>query len=131
MQTNKEVTMQYNLIISRLTSLNEYSNAERTNRYNAARIKRQNTELVAYTALSQLQGVKITKPVYIEYLWVEPNTLHDKSNVAFAKKYVEDGLVMAGILKNDKWNDIIGFKDEFAVDKHNPRVEVTIIESEG
>jgi len=32
------------------------------------------------------------------------------------------------VLKNDGWNDIEGFSDEFFVDKQNPRVEVEISE---
>ena len=34
------------------------------------------------------------------------------------------------ILSNDGWNEILGFEDTFAVDKHNPRVEVYILTEE-
>jgi len=36
----------------------------------------------------------------------------------------------AGILRGDKWDDIVGWSDRFDIDKINPRVEVTIREVE-
>jgi hypothetical protein len=36
--------------------------------------------------------------------------------------------VRAKILKNDGWNDIIGFEDIFYIDKKNPRIVVEIEE---
>ena len=55
----------------------------------------------------------------------------DKDNIAFAKKFIQDSLVHAGVLANDGWNQIEGFTDDFAVDPKNPRVEVTIEIFEG
>ena len=71
---------------------------------------------------------RITKPVYITYKWYEPNKKRDLDNIAFAKKFVQDALVTNGILENDGWANIVGFCDEFYVDKENPRVEVEIME---
>jgi Holliday junction resolvase RusA-like endonuclease len=46
--------------------------------------------------------------------------------VAFAKKFIQDSLVRAGVLKDDGWREIESFEDVFKVDKRNPRVEIEI-----
>ncbi|AEE95762.1 hypothetical protein [Mahella australiensis] len=123
--------MEYKLIIPGvLPGLNEYINAERRNKYQAAQMKKQAEHLVITLCRSQLKGVHIEKPVFISYRWIEKNRRRDKSNVAFAKKFLEDGLVKAGVLKNDGWNEIAGFADEFDVDPKRPRIIITIKEVE-
>lgn len=110
-----------------LTDLNSYINAERSNKYDASKIKKDETEYVR--VLAERSGIRpVTKPVYMAYYWYCENKRKDKSNIAFARKFIEDGLVEAGILKNDGWNDITGFSDFFFIDKDNPRVEVIITE---
>ena len=56
------------------------------------------------------------------------NKRKDKDNIAFAKKFILDGMIQAKLIQNDGWKEISGFTDEFHVDKNNPRVEVTIYE---
>ena len=109
-----------------LTDLNAYINAERSNRYIGAKIKREMTDYI--TILAKRLKTEIRTPVRITYRWYCKNKRKDKSNIAFAKKFIEDGLVNAGVLKNDGWNDIEGFNDRFYIDKQNPRVEVEITE---
>lgn len=41
---------------------------------------------------------------------------------------IQDALVKAKIITDDGWKNIIGFSDEFYVDKENPRIEVVIEE---
>lgn len=77
-----------------------------------------------------LKNLKIEKSVYIRYTWVEENKKRDKDNIASAKKYVQDALVQAGVLKNDGWNNIVGFEDRFEIDKEKPGVLVEIVEVE-
>lgn len=123
--------MEYKLIIPGvLPGLNEYINAERRNKYQAAQIKKQIEHLIISLCRTQLNGVKISNPVKIYYTWLEPNRKRDKDNIAFAKKFIQDGLVKAGVLKNDGWNEIEGFTDEFDVDKNKPRIIVDIEEVE-
>ncbi|WP_302419996.1 hypothetical protein [uncultured Megasphaera sp.] len=62
----------------------------------------------------------------IVFRWIEPNRRRDKDNVAFAKKFILDSLQEVGIIKNDGWDEIISFRDEFYIDRNNPRVEVYI-----
>lgn len=63
------------------------------------------------------------------YRWYEPNRKRDKDNIAaVGRKIIQDALVEAGVIRNDGWNDIRGFSDEFYVDKNEPRIEVEIEE---
>ena len=116
-------------IPGRLPGLNEYINAERQNKYMAAKMKKQAEELIAWSLKAE-KRVKFKNPVLIHYLWVEKDRRRDKDNICFAKKFIQDALVKAKVLKNDGWNEIADFKDDFDVDKDNPRIEVTITEVE-
>lgn len=46
--------------------------------------------------------------------------------MAAGKKFILDALVSAGILTGDGRQNVVGFSDEFHVDKANPRVVITI-----
>ena len=116
------------IIKGTLPGLNEYINAERSNRYKAAAMKHQVESVVIACAKKYLRGVKFEKPVRMEYRWYEPNKRRDKDNVVFAKKFIQDGLVKAGVLHGDGWKWIESFSDDVQEDKTNPRVEVTISE---
>lgn len=119
--------MTHRLIIDgTLPGLNEYIKAERTNRHIAAKLKRDTEDCIVYCIRGQLRGVKFRAPVRLHYTWIEPNRKRDKSNVAFAKKFIEDALIKAGTLVNDGWTEIDGFTDAFAVDRRYPRVVVEI-----
>ena len=60
------------------------------------------------------------------FLWVAKNKRKDPDNICFAKKYILDGLVAAGILPTDGWNHVSGFRDEFDISPDNPRTIVTL-----
>lgn len=115
-------------IPGRLPGLNEYISAERTNRYKAAKMKRDSESNIILAARKSLKDIKIKKPVEMHYLWIEPNNRRDRDNIAFAKKFVQDALVRAGVLEDDDYKHVVGFSDRFDVDKKNPRVEVLIKE---
>ena len=121
--------MEYKVIIQgRLIGLNEYIAAERANRYKAAKMKRENEAIVMIAIKQQLKNVKIEKPVYMEYTWVEKNKRRDLDNITFGRKIIQDSLVKAGILKDDGWKYILGFSDRFQVDRENSRIEIKIKE---
>lgn len=111
-----------------LPNLNDYINAERKNKYQAAAMKRQAERAVMLLAKSQLRGFKPTGPVWMTYRWIEKDKRRDKDNICFARKFIQDALVKAGVLQNDGWKEIAGFTDVFEVDKNNPRIVVEIIE---
>ena len=117
----------YKIVIpGTLPGLNDYIDTERSNKYQAAKLKRQTEDMIVMCIWEQMPGVEISEPVHIVYHWYEPNKRRDKDNIAFAKKFVQDALVKAGVISNDGWGEIVSFSDEFRVDKSNPRVEVVI-----
>ena len=123
--------MVYRLVIEgTLPSLNEYINAERSQRHAAARMKREAQELVSWYIRAQLGSQVASKPVRMHYLWVVPSRRKDRDNIAFAKKFVQDALVKMGFLHNDGWKYVLGWSDDFDVDPDRPRIEVTITEVE-
>lgn len=121
--------MTYSLTIpGRLPGWNDYSDAERASWRKAARMKRDTQDMIGWCLRKHLPGVNIKRPVAITYVWYEPNRKRDKDNIAFAKKFIQDALVEAGVLANDGWRNIVRTSDSVAVDASNPRVEVWIEE---
>ena len=113
-----------------LPGLNEYIDAERSHRQKAAKLKREYQDAVVLVLRRQIRG-KLRVPVRMRYLWVEKDRRRDKDNIsAFGRKVIQDALVKAGKLRNDGWQNIAGFSDDFAVDKKRPRVEIIIEESD-
>lgn len=117
-------------IAGRLSGLNEYTKACRTNKYAGAKLKEQNEKKVAAAIYGTCPTVTFRTPVQIIYRWYEKNKRRDKDNIAFAKKFINDALVECGTLQGDGWQYVVGFVDEFYIDKENPHVEVEIREVE-
>lgn len=118
--------MEAGLIIpGRFPSLNDYIAAERNNRHIAAKMKRDETKRVADIAANSDMPT-FQKPVHVYFTWVEPNRRRDIDNIAFAHKFILDGLVDAGVLKGDSQKYVTGFVDLFRVDKDNPHVSILI-----
>lgn len=119
------------IIPRRLNGLNEYIDAERTNKHAAAKMKREDMDTVLWACKACLRGWKARGPVRMHYRWYEPNQKRDMDNISsYGRKVIQDALVKGGYLENDGWKQIIGFDDEFYVDKKLPRIEVEI-EEEG
>ena len=115
------------VINGQLTTLNQYINAERRNRYIAGSIKKKETKRCADSALQYLEDnpdVKIEFPANIHIKWYRENKRSDPDNIAFAIKFIFDGLMEAGLLENDNWVNIKRIEHDFEIDKNNPRVEV-------
>lgn len=110
-----------------LATLNDHDSANRTNKFLGAKLKQEQTELVALYAR---RHPKLDKPVFVEFEW-HYSGKHDLDNIAFGKKYVLDGLVKAGVLKNDDQKHVIGFNDQFEkVEKGKEAVHVNLVEYE-
>ena len=120
----------YTLIINgKLDNLNDYISACRTNQYKGSGVKNHNENKVKAAIYEQLGRLRITRPVYMSYRWYEPNRRRDLDNISsFGRKVIHDALVKTHILQNDGWKEIVGFRDDFYIDKENPRVEVEIEE---
>ena len=112
-----------------LPGLNDFIDANRRNYHAGAKLKKEAQFLVVTAARKCLKRWRPDGPVYMTYRWFEPNKKRDKDNIsAGGRKIIQDALVEAGVLKNDGWNDIAGFRDEFYIDKKEPRIEVEIEE---
>lgn len=112
-----------------LMDLNTFINKQRTNRYVGNYVKQQETLKVSRVFSQHLDKFEDLKlPIRLDITWVMENRRKDKDNIAFAMKFILDGMIKAGIIENDGWNEISGFTHHFKVDKENPRVEVKIKE---
>lgn len=118
------------LIISGdLPSLNEYTKANRS-KYGevlGARVKREAEKLIRLHIQAQgLTDIHYVHPVRIDFRWYMENARKDPDNVCFAKKFILDALVRAGVLENDNYRHVKGFTDNFFIDKDFPRIEIDI-----
>lgn len=114
----------------RLPGLNEYVDICRQNRFQAANFKKEIEDDCLIFIKAGLRG-KTFAQVGITFTWYEKDRRRDKDNIAFAKKFILDAMQKGKIIENDGWSQIKYFKDEFEIDKSNPRVEVIIEEKAG
>lgn len=115
------------VVNGKLATLNDHDAANRSNKFYGAKMKEEMTDLVAWQVK---QGIKISHPCYVIFTWLYSGR-HDFDNIAFAKKYVLDGMVKAGILPNDNQSWVLGFTDNFEkVGKGEEGVVITVEEIE-
>lgn len=106
----------------KLPSCNQYINECRRNRYAGAKMKKEIQEQIG---IYIKQIPKIDKPVKINFTWVEDNKKRDLDGICFAKKFILDALVQAGVLKDDNRKIVINFTDSFEyADKSKVIVEL-------
>lgn len=116
--------MTYSFTIKgKLPSLNQYINAERTNRYIAAKLKKEATLLIQW----QIDIPRITEPFILRCKHFTQNKRTDPDNLVFKKKFILDALLSHGKIDNDGWGQVLGFEESWEVDKNNPRIEVSLI----
>lgn len=114
------------IIKNKLIDLNTYINTERGNRYAAAKIKKDLTEYIYYECKAQ-KLLPFKKPVRIKYIWYVSSRRWDGDNISFGKKFIHDGLQMAGIIPKDNLLWIVGFdSEEFIVTTKRSGVDVII-----
>ena len=85
---------------SKLPTLNEYIDAERSNRFIAAKIKKTTTNNIRLEALSQTRD-KFEGLYDVRITWHRANNRQDSDNIYFSAKFLFDGLVEAKILSGD------------------------------
>jgi len=118
------------LFLPQLPGLNDFMDANRRNRYAGADMKKKWTEAVAWECKAQ-KIVPYQVPVTLSFMWFEPNARRDPDNIIFAKKFILDGLVMAGVIPGDTQKWIRGFNYErWIVVKEQSRVGVQVSLSE-
>jgi Holliday junction resolvase RusA-like endonuclease len=115
------------VIQDKLPTLNEYSNAERTNRFKAAKLKKEAEELIGWHI--KTSGIKpIKEPIILVIHWQVPKTCRfDPDNIVFAKKFILDALQKTGIIQNDNKKYIKGFSDHLLYEGKEYRTEVTLL----
>ena len=102
-------------------SANEYINACRTNVHKANKMKH-DIQAAIGVCISHLP--RMTKPVWIDFIWSEKNGRRDRDNVAFGKKFVLDALVNSGKLLDDSRKYVTGFSDSF---RYGEDYKITLI----
>ena len=120
--------MTYEFVIpGRLPGLNDIIEACRKGKYVAARQKQDAENIIMFYARSL---PKLKEPVRLDYLWLEKARTRDWDNISGGQKFVQDALVKAHKIKNDGWSNICHVERSYGVDKDNPRIIVTITDSE-
>ena len=100
----------------RLPTLNDYISAERTNKFIAAKIKKESTEACMWYCKHLKGKVDLNFRYDIHFEWHLQNRKLDPDNVCYAKKSILDALVKTGVLDNDGAKRIYGFRDHFVYD---------------
>lgn len=96
-------------------SLNEYIKAERsTYRWKGSDIKRQETNTVAMLVKKY---PKIDYKADVYFTWHLPDKKKDPDNIAFAQKFIFDGLMKAGLIENDGHKQINSIHHYYVWDK--------------
>ena len=108
-------------------SLNEIIESSKTHWSKYSKPKKGYTEIVASFTRQQLKPVR-KYPVEITCHWICKDRRQDPDNVSAGVKFLLDGLVKAGIIKNDGFNEIKSIHHTFEVDKQNVGVVVTLNE---
>jgi len=83
-----------------------------------------------YTALVEISANSLPNLPQADYVitWYCKDKRQDKDNIMAGQKFIFDGLMAAGKIKNDGWKQVRDVLHRFEVDKKNPRVEVEIKE---
>lgn len=119
------------VIKGRLPGRNEFDNGNRANRYMGAQKKKEAQAEVVRQLKTQGYGRTIPFKVDIELFFVEPNMRRDPDNIlAGAIKVLLDAMVECGILANDTMKQVGNIYARYAVNKSNPRIEVTLRRSQ-
>ena len=105
-----------------LPGRNESEAAARSNRYKAAKMKYDWTLRCACAVGGS--GCCFDR-VALKLTWVEKTKRRDPDNIMGGIKYVLDGIVKAGILKNDGWKQVAAIENKFETGI-NPGVWVTL-----
>ena len=117
----------YNFFIPyHFPSKNKFVKKITGHQYAYATYKKKHTKIVADVIRLTFRKHKTLNNVWITYAWVEKDRRRDPGNFVFNDIFIADGMVVAGLLKNDGWN-IKGITHTWEVGKE-PGVWVEIRE---
>lgn len=86
--------------------------------------KQHYTEMIAWIVKAQIK--ENYDCINLKFRWYCADKRTDKDNIMAGQKYIIDGIVSAGIIKDDNWAYIDRIEHEFYHDNKNPRTEVII-----
>lgn len=113
-------------IRGKFPSMNDFIAASRSP-YGGNNMKRQSQKIIKEHLKAQIGSEYINRPIKLHYHFYEPNKKRDKDNISgYFHKVFQDSLVELGIIKDDKWDYIIGYRDDFDIDRNCPRIEIRI-----
>lgn len=75
--------------------------------------------------------VKLKPPIQVHYDIYAQDKKHDRDNLYAVAKSFNDSLQKLKLLSNDGWGEVLDSTFTTRVDKNEPRIEVTIRDSEG
>lgn len=106
-------------IPEKFSGMNEFITANRRNPYAGNSLKHKNQNIIKqylFEYMGKNHVKRLEPPVYISYTFYERNRRRDLDNISgFFHKVFQDALVESGLLHDDGWKDIAGFKDNFKV----------------
>lgn len=120
------------VIYGKLPGLNDYTKANRSNRFMANKMKQDiQKEICRYIVIEISKGnlEKVYRyPISLTIKWYEPNNRRDIDNITFGTKFILDSMVCMGIIEDDSRKYVDSIEHSVFTDKENPRIEVEINE---
>ena len=113
-----------------MIGLNEYIDAERTNRFKAAKVKRETQDAmipVIRMAINKGELHRHETKCALIIEWTEKNNRRDADNISFATKFIQDALVECGVFPDDNRKYIADIHHKFQTG-NDYQVKVTIEE---
>ena len=100
-------------------SLNETINSARTSKYASSKTKKRWNTLIADNS-KHLKPYSEELKVWFHFTWILKSKMKDFDNVSSGIKYILDGLVIAGIIKDDSQRYVGNrFVHDFTIDREN------------
>lgn len=120
------------VIYGKLPGLNDYTRANRGNKYLANKMKQDIQKnickyIVFGVSMKDLEKVD-RYPIGLKIKWYEPNNRRDIDNITFGTKFILDSMVCMGIIEDDSRKYVDSIEHVVYTDKENPRIEVEINE---
>ena len=120
------------VIYGKLPGFNDYTRANRGNKYLANKMKQDIQKnickyIVFGVSMKDLEKVD-RYPIGLKIKWYEPNNRRDIDNITFGTKFILDSMVCMGIIEDDSRKYVDSIEHVVYTDKENPRIEVEINE---
>lgn len=109
-------------IMGSLPTMNEIIAASKKHHMQYANMKKDFTTLV----MIHVKELPKVNKANFEITWYCQDKRKNKDNIMAGQKFIFDGLVKAGVITNDGWQQIGDVSHKFEVDKSKPRIEVII-----